>query len=70
MYVFFKKQNTRMICVFYVRGPAALKYYFVMLWTASHTFGNNIKITSFPAVISRCTASSVLFLHFTDVYIC
>ena len=43
-----------MMRVFYFRNsktctlPVALKYYVIKLRTASHTFGNNVKITPFP----------------------
>ena len=30
-----------------------IKYYVIKLGTASHTFGNNVKITSFPVLIYK-----------------
>ena len=41
--------------IFENRRSVALKYYIVKLTTASRTFGNNVKITSFPAWIYKQT---------------
>jgi len=42
--------------------PVALKYYVIKLRTTVHTFGNDVKITSFRYEFMSYTALSVSFL--------